>query len=88
MDSGPLRDSVFVPGMIDLCDLDGSRRRGRPRNTWADQLEKLAAEAVGNERDLSRVLLHDSDRAAWHKVVNDFIGVKFAAKPRGASADA
>ena len=84
MDGGPLRDTVFAPGKVELAELAGRRRRGRPRHTWAKQLQMLAVEAAGGTANLRNIIM--SDAASWRRVVTEFLTLRFAHATREASA--
>jgi len=64
----PVRVSVFQPGSIALKSLSGTRRVGRPRNTWPTLVLQAARQVAG---DRLEVLL--SDRSQWNAVVQRHI---------------
>ena len=63
-----VRGSVFVNGSCDLVNLSG-KRRGRPRNTWANELSKQAHE-IANGRDLNMLL---ANKDTWKTEVVKFV---------------
>ena len=66
-----VRGNVFVNGSCDLVNLSG-KRRGRPRNTWANELSKQAHE-IANGRDLNMLL---ANKDTWKTQVVQFVRQK------------
>ena len=62
--------TALVPclGTLDLAD-DFTKRRGRPRNTWAVEVRKKAQEVAG-ERDLADLVANE---VSWKSAVKTFI---------------
>ena len=63
-----VRRSVFQDGTLDLAD-DFTKRRGRPRNTWAVEVRKKAREVAG-ERNLTDLVANE---VSWKSAVETFI---------------
>ena len=67
------RDILFLPGEIKLRPLDGKRRRGRPRASWAAYLFSIATKIAGNLVTLEQLWgPNGCSRAAWKRAVNNY----------------
>ena len=64
-----VRNSVFVGDTVQL-HVDQARKQGRPRNTWASELCKIALTFVGDQV-LSETL---SNKVRWDAAVKRFCG--------------
>ena len=72
--SHPLRDSVFEPGTYKLKSFEGSRKRGRPRATWAEQVWSTAVQISGNEDSLAALWADTpAARKAWASIVSSYL---------------
>ena len=66
-----LRDSVFAPGTIELAEVQGNRRQGQPRHTWADPLRKQAVNIAGEVRP-EEFLVQKYDMKEWNALVSEY----------------
>jgi hypothetical protein len=57
-----VRRAIFEDGSVDLRQTPGVKRRGRPRQKWANFVHGHAVAAAGGEGRLQESLL---DQAAW-----------------------
>ena len=65
-----LRDMIFEAGSVKPIRVCGRRRRGRPRNTWADKVFAEAVQAAGGDVHLNSFLANTpAARSAWHNAV-------------------
>ena len=63
-----VRESIFEHDSVDIKQ-SGNRRRGRPRNTWANELRKYAA-AIAQDADLYTAIM---PKESWEAAVKDFM---------------
>jgi hypothetical protein len=63
--NGPARDSVFRPGAVFLAERAGLRPRGRPRDSWGEQVFKHAVLAAGGADQLVQLLSPGASLRAW-----------------------
>ena len=54
-DDSPVRRCVFRPGSFALSAGDGTRKRGRPRNTWKRKVHELAVRIAGDSGALHEI---------------------------------
>ena len=66
-DEHMIRQLVFDPGSTNISQLE-FRKRGRPRNTWAAEVSKLALQAVQGKDMLTIIRNKDS----WERLVKQF----------------
>ena len=68
-DAGPIRDTMLVPGSLELVDSNAPRRCGRPRHTWAGEVLNRAVLAAGGAGNLQSILIDEPSLAKWRTVV-------------------
>ena len=66
-------DRSFKSGTLEPIELEGPRRRGRPRATWSQIVHKEALKAAGSHNNL---LFYCSNArhsvSRWRKAVRDY----------------
>ncbi|CAE8635338.1 unnamed protein product [Polarella glacialis] len=70
--NGPARDSVFTPGTISMAEQVGTRPRGRPRNSWGEQVLKHAILAASGAEQLRQMLAPGASFSAWKLQVGTY----------------
>ena len=66
-----IRQTVFQPSSVDLKDVGGPRKRGRPRHVWSKQVYSLAVQAAGSADNLHDLLLQQPD-GVWQTAVQQY----------------
>ena len=64
----PMRKAIFDGATLELRRPSGTRRRGRPRQTWTAEVFKRALEFTGDRSALETLLL---DESAWKEKVRE-----------------
>ena len=68
----PVRCSVFSRGTLDALPL-GPRKRGRPRQTWHDNIFNVATQVAGTHDRLSAFLAPSAQaERAWRTKVHQY----------------
>ena len=65
-----LRDAFFAPGGYTLRSRMHVRRRGRPKQTWEDQLLKHAVQACGGEEQLPYWI---ANKTTWRHCIRKYL---------------
>ena len=66
----PLREAVFEEGTVLVRKTEGARKRGRPRQKWADIVHAHAVDAAGGAEALQDKL---ADQVKWRTAVKHYI---------------
>ena len=61
-----MRQLVFAGGGVGLKDEDLKRRRGRPRQTWAGEIHRIALQMSGSLGQLESAIANEK---AWKEAV-------------------
>ena len=69
-DDSIIRETIFCAGSILPKEAAATRRVGRPRHTWANELHRIAVDIVGEEAVLHNMLVVHRDIDAWRNAVN------------------
>ena len=70
----PLRNTVFQPSSMNLCSLPTVCKKGRPRLTWAKEVQKHAIKVCEMSRFPLASLIHDDQSVAicWKRAVRQY----------------
>ena len=68
-DDNPLRQITFQPSSLMIAIQHGSRRRGRPRTTWIEEVNKHAILAAGSRDHLYQYIL---DTTCWTQCIRQY----------------
>ena len=69
----PVREAIFKTGGVDLRDIKGPRRQGRPRLEWASEMKKCAERVAGSKENLLRMLRQaESSSVEWKHAVSKY----------------
>ena len=65
-DSCPVRQLVFASGGLTLKDETLKRKQGRPKQTWASEIYRIASQMSGSQRQLESTIANEQ---AWKEAV-------------------